>query len=239
MERIPVTSKRSWRRHKTSFGSAVPRAEAYYGDPAIPLHVFAARIQATLLDSRIAGIERARWGSVLGDWKHFVQYVAVLNWFVPKVLIKGLAVLETVIEFGLGVALLLALLHHWAIRCSRRRALPYFLAQLWCRKTFVLPPKCARLPSSQARARTTVRPPEGIGSRRYFHRSGRKWLTQAIAPKSDSRITLPHCLKRVYPGVQQRPANIAEPLVTPLAWNASNIGSGTLDRMPSSRGWGI
>jgi len=48
----------------------------------------------------------------LGDWKHFVQYVAVLNWFVPKVLIKGLAVLETVIEFGLGVALLLALLHH-------------------------------------------------------------------------------------------------------------------------------
>ena|SRR5437660_1152110 len=57
MERIPVTgaeiyydawfleaseaseffeallSKCSWRRHKTSFGSAVPRDEAYYGDP--------------------------------------------------------------------------------------------------------------------------------------------------------------------------------------------------------------
>jgi hypothetical protein len=31
--------------------------------------------------------------------------------------------------------------------------------------------------------------------------------------------------RRLYPGVQQRPANIAEPLVTPLAWNASNIGS--------------
>jgi len=25
----------------------------------------------------------------------------------------------------------------------------------------------------------------------------------------------------------------------PLAWNASNIGSGTLGRMPSARGWGI
>lgn len=44
-----------------------------------------------------------------GDWKHFVQYVAVLNWFVPTVLIQGLAVLETVIEFGLGVALLLGI----------------------------------------------------------------------------------------------------------------------------------
>src|SRR5882762_6164243 len=42
--------------------------------------------------------------------------------------------------------------------------------------------------------------------------------------------------RRLYPGVQQRPANIAEPLVTPLAWSASNIGSGTLGRMPSARG---
>jgi hypothetical protein len=29
-----------------------------------------------------------------GDWKHFVQYVAVLNWFVPKALIPALSVLE-------------------------------------------------------------------------------------------------------------------------------------------------
>jgi alkylated DNA repair dioxygenase AlkB len=28
-----LLSKCSWRRHKTSFGSAVPRDEAYYGDP--------------------------------------------------------------------------------------------------------------------------------------------------------------------------------------------------------------
>jgi hypothetical protein len=41
-----------------------------------------------------------------GDWSHFVQYVGVLNWFVPKSLLSGLAGLETVIEFGLGVALL-------------------------------------------------------------------------------------------------------------------------------------
>jgi uncharacterized membrane protein YphA (DoxX/SURF4 family) len=41
-----------------------------------------------------------------GDWRHFVQYVAVLNWFVPKVMVNGLAVLETIIEFGLGIALL-------------------------------------------------------------------------------------------------------------------------------------
>ena len=44
-----------------------------------------------------------------GDWKHFVQYVAVLNWFVPKVLINGVAILETVIECGLGIALLIGL----------------------------------------------------------------------------------------------------------------------------------
>jgi len=44
-----------------------------------------------------------------GDWTHFVQYVAVLNWFVPKGLIPGLAVLETSIEIGLGIALLLGI----------------------------------------------------------------------------------------------------------------------------------
>jgi uncharacterized membrane protein YphA (DoxX/SURF4 family) len=44
-----------------------------------------------------------------GDWRHFVQYVAILNWFVPKGLIPGLAVLETIIEAGLGFALLLGI----------------------------------------------------------------------------------------------------------------------------------
>ena len=44
-----------------------------------------------------------------GDWTHFLQYVAVLNWFFPKSLIPGLAVLETIIELVLGVALLLGI----------------------------------------------------------------------------------------------------------------------------------
>ena len=44
-----------------------------------------------------------------GDWTHFVQYVAVLNWFVPRSLISGLAVLEKIIELGLGIALLLGI----------------------------------------------------------------------------------------------------------------------------------
>jgi uncharacterized membrane protein YphA (DoxX/SURF4 family) len=51
------------------------------------------------------GSKNVSWG----DWRHFVQYVAVLNWFVPKDLIPGLAVLETIIEFGLGVALFLGI----------------------------------------------------------------------------------------------------------------------------------
>lgn len=49
------------------------------------------------------GSKNVSWG----DWTHFVQYVAVLNWFVPKPLIPGLAVLETTIELALGVALVL------------------------------------------------------------------------------------------------------------------------------------
>jgi putative oxidoreductase len=40
-----------------------------------------------------------------GDWKHFEDYVAVLNWFVPKGLIPALSTLETVIESGLGLGL--------------------------------------------------------------------------------------------------------------------------------------
>jgi hypothetical protein len=41
-----------------------------------------------------------------GDWKHFEDYVAVLNWFVPKALVPALSTLETVIETGLGLGLL-------------------------------------------------------------------------------------------------------------------------------------
>lgn len=51
------------------------------------------------------GSKNVSWG----DWTHFVQYVAVLNSFVPKSLIPGLAVLETVIELGLGIALVLGI----------------------------------------------------------------------------------------------------------------------------------
>jgi uncharacterized membrane protein YphA (DoxX/SURF4 family) len=51
------------------------------------------------------GAKNVSWG----DWSHFVQYVAVLNWFVPKGLIPGLAALETIIECGLGVGLLLGI----------------------------------------------------------------------------------------------------------------------------------
>lgn len=51
------------------------------------------------------GSKNVSWG----DWMHFVQYVAILNWFVPKLLIPGLAVLETTIELALGVALVLGI----------------------------------------------------------------------------------------------------------------------------------
>jgi len=51
------------------------------------------------------GSKNVSWG----DWTHFVQYVAVLNSFIPKSLIPGLAVLETIIELGLGIALLLGI----------------------------------------------------------------------------------------------------------------------------------
>lgn len=41
-----------------------------------------------------------------GNWKHFEDYVAVLNWFVPKALVPALSTLETVVETGLGLGLL-------------------------------------------------------------------------------------------------------------------------------------
>ena len=44
-----------------------------------------------------------------GDWLHFIKFVAVLTWFLPKGLIPTVAVLETVIELALGVALLLGI----------------------------------------------------------------------------------------------------------------------------------
>ena len=49
------------------------------------------------------GARNVSWG----DWNHFQQYVGILNWFVPKVLISALAVVETGIELALGIALLL------------------------------------------------------------------------------------------------------------------------------------
>src|ERR1700675_1396294 len=44
-----------------------------------------------------------------GDWKHFEDYVGVLNWFVPKALIPALSAVETVIETGLGLGLLVGI----------------------------------------------------------------------------------------------------------------------------------
>jgi len=55
------------------------------------------------------GAKNVSWG----DWTHFVQCVATLNWFVPKGLIPGLAVLETSIETGLGAALLVGVYQRW------------------------------------------------------------------------------------------------------------------------------
>jgi len=51
------------------------------------------------------GAKNVAWG----DWSHFVQFVAVLNWFLPKALIPALAASETIIEFTLAVALLLGI----------------------------------------------------------------------------------------------------------------------------------
>jgi uncharacterized membrane protein YphA (DoxX/SURF4 family) len=51
------------------------------------------------------GARNVSWG----DWSHFKQYVAILNWFVPKALIPGLAGVETLIELVLGIALLLGI----------------------------------------------------------------------------------------------------------------------------------
>jgi len=42
-----------------------------------------------------------------GNWSHFLQFVAYLNWFVPKAVIPTLGIVETTIEFLLAVSLLL------------------------------------------------------------------------------------------------------------------------------------
>ena len=44
-----------------------------------------------------------------GDWKHFEEYVGVLNPFLSKALIPALSALETVIETGLGLGLLVGI----------------------------------------------------------------------------------------------------------------------------------
>ena len=62
-----------------------------------------------------------------GDWKHFVQYVAVLNWFVPKALIPALSVLETTIETVLGIALLVGVWQRLVAWCSAGLLLSFAL----------------------------------------------------------------------------------------------------------------
>ena len=41
-----------------------------------------------------------------GDWEHFVEYVALLNWFVPQSAIPTLAWAATIAEFVVAVGLL-------------------------------------------------------------------------------------------------------------------------------------
>jgi uncharacterized membrane protein YphA (DoxX/SURF4 family) len=60
------------------------------------------------------GARNVSWG----DWNHFVQYVATLNWFVPKALIPALSALETTIETVLGVALLVGIYQRIVAWCS-------------------------------------------------------------------------------------------------------------------------
>lgn len=60
------------------------------------------------------GTKNVSWG----DWTHFMQYVALLNSFVPKALIPLLSVVETVIECALGLFLLLGLQLRWVAWAS-------------------------------------------------------------------------------------------------------------------------
>jgi len=69
------------------------------------------------------GARNVSWG----DWKHFVGYVATLNWFVPKALIPALSVLETTIETALGVALLVGVWQRIVAWCSAGLLLSFAL----------------------------------------------------------------------------------------------------------------
>ncbi len=69
------------------------------------------------------GAKNVSWG----DWKHFVEYVAVLNWFVPKALIPTFSVVETAIETVLGVALLLGIYQRIVAWCSAGLLLSFAL----------------------------------------------------------------------------------------------------------------
>jgi uncharacterized membrane protein YphA (DoxX/SURF4 family) len=69
------------------------------------------------------GTKNVSWG----DWKHFVQYVTTLNWFVPKALIPTLSVVETAIETVLGVALLVGIYQRIVAWCSAALLLSFAL----------------------------------------------------------------------------------------------------------------
>jgi uncharacterized membrane protein YphA (DoxX/SURF4 family) len=69
------------------------------------------------------GAKNVSWG----DWKHFVQYVATLNWFVPKALIPALSALETAVETVLGVALLVGIYQRTVAWCSAALLLSFAL----------------------------------------------------------------------------------------------------------------
>jgi putative oxidoreductase len=70
------------------------------------------------------GAKNVAWG----DWQHFVEYVAVLNWFVPKALIPTLSTVETAIETVLGVALLLGIYQRIVAWCSAGLLLSFALS---------------------------------------------------------------------------------------------------------------
>lgn len=69
------------------------------------------------------GSKNVSWG----DWRHFVQYVGVLNWFLPKRLIPALACVETVIETLLGLALLAGIYQRVVAWCSAALLLSFAL----------------------------------------------------------------------------------------------------------------
>ncbi|HET9344001.1 MAG TPA: MauE/DoxX family redox-associated membrane protein [Candidatus Eremiobacteraceae bacterium] len=60
------------------------------------------------------GARNVSWG----DWQHFVAYVAILNWFVPSALASPLAIVDTIIESALGIALMLGLWPRLAARVA-------------------------------------------------------------------------------------------------------------------------